>query len=80
MPNNVPRSLSPWAPRRHAFVPKDGYSLVTWRQLWLEQKFHRFTPSIRLHRPILLGRADFRCRCDIRWLSTLAVVTHNGSS
>ena len=25
----------------------DGYSCVTWRQLWLEPKTHRFAPSIR---------------------------------
>jgi len=33
--------------QRILFVTQDGYSCVTWRQLWLEPKTHRFAPSIR---------------------------------
>ena len=55
--------------KRILFVTHDGYSCVTWRQPWLEPKTHRSAPSMRGHRPDLLGRANFRAMGPLKFLT-----------
>ncbi len=36
-----------WMRKVENEMTADGYTLVTWRRLWLEPKTHRFAPSMR---------------------------------